>query len=82
MAETGRWLEKPWVVANCVDDEEDHLFETRAEAEQWVRRQTILGELILYPDSHYRILSAAQVRSIEAVGATIYDDFAESCRRL
>lgn len=73
----GRWLEKPWIVADC-DKAQTHDFATRAEAEQWVRDQMISGQLVLYPDSAYRILSASEVRDIEAVGATIFDDFGES----
>jgi hypothetical protein len=53
-------------------------FDTRAEAEQWIKSQMASGQLLLYPESDYRILSASEVRSIEAVGATIFDDFGES----
>jgi hypothetical protein len=75
----GRWLEKPWVVANC-DTAQTHDFATRVEAEQWVKGQMVSGQLILYPGSAFRILSAAEVRRIEAVGAMIFDDFGESDR--
>jgi hypothetical protein len=73
----GAWLEKPWVVAHC-EKGQTHMFDTKAEAEQWVKGQMASGQLILYPDSPYRILPAAEVRAIQAVGATIFDDFGDS----
>jgi hypothetical protein len=75
----GQWLEKPWIVADC-ETAQTHSFDTRDEAEQWIKRQMVSGQLILYPDSAYRILSAAEVRRINAAGATIFDDFGESNR--
>jgi hypothetical protein len=54
------------------------MFDTKADAEQWVKGQMVSGQLILYPDSMFRILPAAEVRAIEATGATIFDDFGES----
>ena len=74
-----KWAEKPWVVANC-DTGRSHDFSTRVEAESWIKRQNGSRLLILYPDSAFRILSAAEVREIQAIGATIFDDFGESNR--
>lgn len=75
----GPWLEKPWVVADC-DTAKIYNFDTRVEAEKWVRSQNESGLLLLYPDSAFRILSASEVRAIGAVGATLFDDFGETGR--